>query len=642
MIQFEKVDLFLGGRAIFHEVSLVLYPGQKLGLVGANGTGKTSLLRMIRKELPPDQGRISVPAEWVIASADQAMPEGELSAMEFVMEGDAELTRLEAAIRIAEQTNDGMKLATLYESWRAIEGQTARARAAELLDGLGFDPVEIDRPVNSFSGGWRMRLNLGRAMFCRSDLLLLDEPTNHLDMETIQWLETWINRYPQTLILISHDRDFLDNTVTGIVHLKNQAADSYSGNYSDFERQRMERMAQHESLFQKQQREVAHLQQFVERFRAKATKARQAQDRMKKLERMEMIAPAHADSPFRFQFYPVGRAPNPMISLESFSFHYPGMSKPIVAADRFVLRPGDRIGLLGRNGAGKSTLIKLLCGQLEPTEGDVFRHDKIKVGYFSQQQMDQLDLKGTPHLHLLRLKPTATDQVILNFLGGFGFDGVRAHEVIEPFSGGEKARLLLAMLVWTEPTLLLLDEPTNHLDLDMRHALTTALQGFEGAVVLVSHDRFLLSSTVDEFYLVHNGTVAPYDGGLDEYTLFNQEERRRARQESIDKDRDDNGRKEAGVSRKEQRQEAAQKRRALAPLRTKITRIENQMTAKQEKLAKLENELSDEAIYTDENRDRLVELLAHQGMIRQQIEKDETDWLMAQTELEGLITIDTE
>lgn len=635
MIRFENVELYLGGRELLREVSLTLFPGQKVGLIGANGTGKTSLLRLIRGELHPDQGRVVVPAEWVIASADQSMPAGALSALDFVLQGDDDLIRLEVAIRGAEAVHDGVKLAGLYESWTAIHGQTARARAAELLDGLGFAPIEIHQPVDSFSGGWRMRLNLARAMFCRSDLLLLDEPTNHLDLETIQWLEGWIVRYPNTLILISHDREFLDRTIKGVIHIEHHLARWYSGNYSDFERQRMERLAQQESLYQKQQREVAHLHLFIDRFRAKASKARQAQDRMKKLERMELIAPAHVDSPFHFEFRQVGRAPNPLLQMDDLAFAYPGMTVPVVATDRLVLRPGDRIGLLGRNGAGKTTLVKLMAGLLAPTQGTVFRHDKIKVGYFAQQQIDLLDLTSTPYHHILRLRPEATEQSILNFLGGFGFNGERARDRVEPFSGGEKARLLLAMLVWSEPTLLLLDEPTNHLDLDMRHALTLGLQGFEGAVVLVSHDRFLLSSTVEEFYLVHDGRVAPYDGNLDDYAQFSTEENRRiriGRERPEGLERPDEG--GSASSRREQRQEAAQRRQALAPLRKKVAVIEARLAKAQSALAALEDALGDEALYAAENRDRLVEVLAQQGVLRQQIEADETDWLLTQAELD--------
>lgn len=471
-------------------------------------------------------------------------------------------------------------------------------------------------------------------MFCRSDLLLLDEPTNHLDLESVEWLEGWITRYPHTLILISHDREFLDRTVKGILHIEQKEIHHYKGNYSDFERQRMERLSQQSALFQKQQREIEHLQNFIDRFRAKATKARQAQDRIKKLERMERVLPAHVDSPFQFRFLPVGRTPNPILKMESLSFTYLNAKSATISVERLVLRPGDRIGLLGRNGAGKTTLIKLMAGSLQPTEGSLFRHDQVKVGYFAQQQLDLLELDSTPYEHLFRVRSDAKEQEVLNFLGGFGFRGDRVNERIALFSGGEKSRLLLSMLVWSQPALLLLDEPTNHLDLDMRHALTLALQQFEGAVVLVSHDRFLLSTTVEEFYRVYQSGVKPFDGTLEEYIVLNSEENRRIRAEKEEaKEVERDGGREP--SRREQRQEAAQRRKRAQPLRQKVSQIESRLAQAEKKLEKLEKQLGDQTLYDAENRERLVDLLAQQGALRQQIEEEEEGWLEAQSELEA-------
>jgi ATP-binding cassette subfamily F protein 3 len=641
VIKIDDLSIFLGGREIFSHVTLTLNPGQKVGLVGANGSGKTTLIKLLQGALVPDHGQIDMPGDWVVATASQEMPQGAQPIIEFVMDGDARLRDLQRQIASLEAASDvaqqGETLSRLHEALHSAGGYTARARAGELLHGLGFEPNLVENPIDHFSGGWRVRLNLAKALFCPSDLLLLDEPTNHLDLEAILWLENWINRYPHTLLVISHDRDFLDNTVKHIIHIEHKAAAMYRGNYSDFERQRAERLAQHSALYVRQQKEIAHLHQFVERFRAKASKAKQAQDRMKKLERIERIAPAHVDSAFKFDFKTPGRAPNPVIQLDQVEFAYPGHATPQIKTDRLVLRPGDRVGLLGYNGAGKTTLIRILAGELSPCSGERFVPDQLAVGYFAQNQVDQLDDRASPYLHLHRLKPQVASQSILNFLGGFGFDGIRANEAVAPFSGGEKARLLLAMLVWMEPYLLLLDEPTNHLDLDMRHALTMALQEFSGAVILVSHDRFLLSSTVDEFWLVHQGSVAPFSGDLEEYASWLVEQRRAKKLQCANSEESDST---SGVNKKEVRREEAQKRERANPLRKQVKALEKSISDKQSALVVLEEKLNHAEMYEASRRDQLQALLTEQAKLRQEIEASEMEWLELHEAIEQIIQPD--
>ncbi len=630
MIVLRHLSLFRGSLPLLQGADLTIHAGQKLGLVGPNGSGKSSLFAMLRGELQPDAGDLELPAGLAIAHVAQETPALERSALDYVIDGDRELRAIERALAEAEAAGDGPRIAELHTRLDNIQGYTAHVRAAELLHGLGFGADEQRRPVKSFSGGWRMRLNLAQALMCRSELLLLDEPTNHLDLEAVLWLEQWLKRYPATLILISHDRDFLDAVVDHIVHLDDRKLVLYRGNYSDFERQRAERLAQQQALYLKQQREIAHLQRFIDRFRAKATKARAAQSRIKALERMERIAPAHVDSPFHFEFREPPKAPNPMLALERVSLGYG--ERPILRDVSLSLRPGMRVGLLGPNGAGKSTLIKALSGALAPLAGELRRGQGVQIGYFEQHQLEQLDLDASPLLHLQRLAPGVPEQPLRDFLGGFGFAGEQADAPVGPFSGGEKARLVLALLVWQQPNLLLLDEPTNHLDLEMRHALTVALQGFEGAMVLVSHDRHLLATTTDEFWLVADGAVRPFDGDLGDYQRWLSERNRALTAAAADAAPKG---EHTADARKEQRRKDAERREALRPLQKRVKELDGALAALAQELGEIETALADPTLYQAERKAQLAELLQRQGDLRKRQEALELEWLEAQERLEA-------
>lgn len=521
MIRLDGVTLMRGGDVLFADASLSLHPGWHVGLVGHNGTGKSSLFALLLGQLGVDAGNLSRPADWRMAHMAQEVGALDQSALDYVLDGDADLRALEAVLAQAEanpDATDPMQLAHWHEQFATLDGYTARARAQTLLAGLGFSQAQQGQAVRSFSGGWRMRLNLARTLYQPSDLLLLDEPTNHLDLETVLWLQDWLRAYAGTLILISHDRDFLDAVCGHILHIHQQSLRLYTGNYSAFERQRAERLAQQQVLVAKQQAQRAHLEDYVRRFRAKATKAKQAQSRLKMLERLPAIALAHADSPFSFTLTAHDKTSSPLVGLRAASLGHAG--NEVLARVNLELLPGSRIGLLGPNGAGKSTLIKSLMGALPLLAGERVAGEHLRLGYFAQHQIESLDMEASPLLLVQRLSPQVAEQSIRDFLGGFGFVGDDALVPCGPFSGGEKARLALALLAWQRPNVLLLDEPTNHLDLDMREALTLALQDFAGAVVLVSHDRHLLSSTVDDFYLVADGRVQLFDGDLDDYAVW--------------------------------------------------------------------------------------------------------------------------
>jgi len=522
VIQFRKLCLARGTRVLFSDASLQIHPGWRVGLTGANGSGKSSLFALLRGDLHQDRGELEIPPGWVIAHVAQETPALACSALDYVLDGDAELRAVEGALAEAEAAHDGARIGELHARLGEIDGYAAPARAAALLDGLGFSQADLTRPVADFSGGWRMRLNLAQALMCRSDLLLLDEPTNHLDLDAVIWLEQWLSAYRGTLVLISHDRDFLDACVSHVLYIEQQRVTLYTGGYSDFERQRAERLAQQQAMYERQQRQIAHMEDYVRRFRAKATKARQAQSRIKALERMERVAAAHVDSPFTFSFRPAPPAPDPLLQIEGGAVGYG--ERAVLSDLRLQLRPGERVGLLGRNGAGKSTLVKLLANQLKLSAGTRREGKGLVTGYFAQHQLETLRPEESPLQHLLRLDPQAREQELRDYLGGFDFrgDGVGgtstpATAPCGPFSGGEKTRLALALLIWSRPNLLLLDEPTNHLDLEMRHALTLALQDFDGAMVLVSHDRALLRATCDRFVLVDGGVAREFDGDLDDY-----------------------------------------------------------------------------------------------------------------------------
>ena len=634
MLQLKDLSFRRGPDRLLEASTLTIYPGWKVGLVGANGCGKSSLFALLRDELHADAGEVTIPSGWEIAHVAQHTPDTDRPAIEFALDGDRELRRLQCELAEAEAAGEGLRQAELHGRLESIGAYEAESRAARLLHGLGFAPGDERRPVNSYSGGWRMRLALARTLMCRSDLLLLDEPTNHLDLDAVIWLEGWLKAYPGTLLLISHDRDFLDAVVGHTLHLEHQRLTLYTGNYSAFERQRAERLAQQQAAYARQQREIAHMHSFVERFRAKASKARQAQSRLKALERLELIAPAHIDSPFRFGFEPAENLPRPLLRLDEAVAGYG--ERPILDGVGFSLDPGDRIGLLGRNGAGKSTLIKLLAGTLPLQSGRCERAQDLKIGYFAQHQLDQLRPDDSPLTHLRRLDPQATEQALRDYLGGFGFAGDRALEPVAPLSGGEKARLVLALIIRQRPNLLLLDEPTNHLDLEMRQALAEALQEFDGALVLVSHDRHLLRVTSDDLWLVDGGAVRPFDGDLDDYPAW------LAGRQFQDEQKGSTapGPSERGGERKQQRRQAAEARKALQPLRTREKTLERRLGELGERRAALEQELTAPELYEPAAKDRLLKLLAEQRQIQADLDETETAWLEVCEAIENFQTDD--
>ena len=523
MIQLRTMTLARGSRPLLEDVDLQVHDGWRVGVIGANGSGKSSLFALLRGELQPDRGECEVPAGWRIATVVQETPALPAPAIEYVLDGDERLRTVEHALARAHESHDGLRIGELHAELEALGGYQARARAAALLAGLGFGNADLDRPVAEFSGGWRMRLNLARALIARADLTLLDEPTNHLDLDAIIWVEEWLHRYPGTLVIVSHDRDFLDGVVNVIVHIDNKKLKRYAGHYSDFERQRAAAIVLVAGMMEKQQRERAHLESFINRFKAQASKARQAQSRMKMLAKMEELAPLHVSAPFQFEFREPLRAPDPLLVLEGVDAGYraealDGAADKVVVRDiKFSLQSGQRYGLLGINGAGKSTLIKTIAGELPPLKGEATFNKGIAVGYFAQHQVEMLRDDESPLWHLSRIAPRTREQELRGFLGGFNFPGEMALNSIAHFSGGEKARLALAMIVWQRPNLLLLDEPTNHLDLETREALTVALAQFEGTLVLVSHDRHLLRATTDQFLIVADGQLQPFDGDMDDY-----------------------------------------------------------------------------------------------------------------------------
>ncbi|CAM3948248.1 ABC-F family ATP-binding cassette domain-containing protein [Bordetella muralis] len=549
MIILKNVTLRRGSKVLLDKTSVTLNPGEKVGLVGRNGAGKSSLFAVLNGTLHEDSGEFSIPAQWRMSQVAQDMPETEQSATDFVVEGDTLLMAAQAEVAASEASEDGMRMAYAYTALHDAGAHDAPARAQALILGLGFSVAELDRPVNSFSGGWRMRLQLARALMCPSDLLLLDEPTNHLDLDALVWLEAWLKNYAGTMVVISHDREFLD-AVTGVtLHIDHGKLVRYGGNYSKFEDMRAEQMLLQQAAHAKQLEKAAHLQKFIDRFKAKASKAKQAQSRVKALERMEKIAPVLADAEFQFEFKEPFSRPNPMLAMSATSCGYPPPpdtpdgAKPIVIVqniNRSVLA-GQRIGILGANGQGKSTLVKTIAGALQPIAGEIITGKGLNIGYFSQQELDVLRPADNPLEHMIRLvrdtpasvRPSAMDcreQGLRNFLGTFNFSGDMVKQPVGSMSGGEKARLVLCMIVWQRPNLLLLDEPTNHLDLATREALGVALNEFEGSVMLVSHDRALLRSVCDEFWMVSRGGVTDFDGDLDDYQVYLLEEAKRQRE----------------------------------------------------------------------------------------------------------------
>ena len=639
MLTLRQLSLQRGGKPLFDNTSLTVYPGWKVGLIGANGSGKSSLFALLLDELHQDSGDLDRPPRWVVAHVAQETPALTVPALEYVLDGDAELRRIERELHAAEAAHDGARQADCHARFEAIDGYSARARAGKLMNGLGFAPDRLERPAAEFSGGWRVRLNLARALMCRSDLLLLDEPTNHLDLDAVLWLEQWLRAYPGTLLIISHDRDVLDNVVDRIAHIDQCRITLYAGNYAAFEEQRAARLALQQAAYEKLQREIAHLESFITRFRAKATKARQAQSRIKALERMERIAAAHVDSPFEFQFAEPGRLPNPLLAVEKVAAGYG--ERRVLEQVKLALHPGTRLGLLGPNGAGKSTLIKLLAGVLPPLSGRIETGQGLAIGYFAQHQLEQLRPDWSALRHLQQLGDRATEQQLRDFIGGFGFNGDRALEPVAPFSGGEKARLALALLVWQRPNLLLLDEPTNHLDLDMRHALTLALQDYQGALIVVSHDRHLLRTVTDEFLLVADGRAQPFDGDLDDYRDWINERQRTASREAESRT---TGNSNSALERREQKRQDAERRQQQAikrrPLEQRIKKLEQQLETLHAEQSRLHDDLLEPALYEDANKTPLKALLLRKAQADKALEEIESDWLEAQEALEALARLE--
>ncbi|VVO92309.1 ATP-binding cassette domain-containing protein [Pseudomonas sp. B21128] len=628
MIRLQNLTLQRGPQRLLEDAELTLHAGHKAGLIGANGAGKSSLFALLRGELHPDSGDCLLPADWRIAHMRQEVDTLERLAVDYVLDGDLRLREVQRDLAVAEEAHDGVALARLHVELDSADGYTADARARKLLAGLGFTNEQMDRQVGDFSGGWRMRLNLAQALMCPSDLLLLDEPTNHLDLDAIIWLEDWLKSYAGTLLLISHDRDFLDEVVDHVAHVDQRKITLYRGGYTAFERARAERLAQQQQAYEKQQAQRAHMESYIARFKAQATKARQAQSRIKALERMEELSAAHVDSPFDFVFRESTKISSTLIDLSDANLGYG--DRTVLEKVKLQLTPGARIGLLGPNGAGKSTLIKNLAGELEPLSGRLTRGENTVVGYFAQHQLDSLDAKASPLLHLQRLAPTEREQALRDFLGGFDFRGARLDEPVLNFSGGEKARLALALIAWERPNLLLLDEPTNHLDLEMRLALTMALQEFSGAVLVVSHDRHLLKSTTDNFYLVADGKVEEFDGDLEDYARWLVEYRQRNAPVSntpVNPDKTD---------KKAQRQAAAALRQQLAPHKREADKLEAELGKLHEKLAKVDASLGDSDIYEPARKNDLRDLLAEQAKLKVREGELEEAWMEALETLESM------
>ncbi len=650
MIRLSQVTLRRGSKVLLESADVSLNPGDKIGLIGANGSGKSSLFAVLRDELHADQGEVDFPARWRVAHVAQETPALDRPAIEYAIDGDTTLRRLEqelAGAEAGEHTEaNGIRIGELHAELADADAYTARSRAEQLLHGLGFSHEQMNDPVASFSGGWRMRLNLAQALMCPSDLLLLDEPTNHLDLDAILWVEDWLKRYAGTLVIISHDRDFLDGVVNVVVHIDNRKLKRYSGNYSDFERQRAAAVVLAAGMIEKQARERAHLESFINRFKAQASKARQAQSRMKMLAKMEELAPLHVSAPFSFEFRDPLKAPDPLLTLEDVEAGYRldgGGAKAIVHGIRFSLRSGQRYGLLGINGAGKSTLIKTIAGELAPLTGTVTLNKGLAVGYFAQHQVEMLRHDQSPLWNLARVAPGVREQELRNFLGGFNFPGEMAIHSIENFSGGEKARLALAMIVWARPNLLLLDEPTNHLDLETREALTVALAQFEGTLVLVSHDRHLLRATTDQFLIVADGRLQPFDGDLDDYRdwLFRtklapaerpaplpEPQKKAAPAAAAPADRREQKQREAG---QRQRQSAARK-----PLETRLKRLEEKIAGLNSKKADLDRLLADPGLYGEERKDALKAALLDQAWVARELEQFEAEWIGLHEQLEAV------
>jgi ATP-binding cassette subfamily F protein 3 len=663
MIRFLNVSLMRGTKPLLEGVDLTLNPGDKIGLIGANGAGKSSLFGMLRGEIHADQGEIDFPAKWRMAYVAQETPPLERAALDYAIDGDVTLRKLEAELARLETEPDthenGIAIGEIYSALADADAYTVQSRGEQLLLGLGFSLDQMQQPIASFSGGWRMRLNLAQALMCPSELLLLDEPTNHLDLDAIIWLEDWLKRYAGTLIIISHDRDFLDEIVNVVVHIDERKLKRYSGNYSSFERQRAAQMILAAGAMAKQERQRAHLESFVNRFKAQASKARQAQSRMKALAKMEEMAPLRAAAEFSFEFREPLAAPNPLLVMEDVNAGYAILDehgdkvgdKTIVRDIKFSLQIGQRIGLLGVNGAGKSTLIKTIAGEIAPLTGDATVGKGLSIGYFAQHQVEMLRHDESPLWHLAKIAPTVREQELRNFLGGFNFPGTMVTSPIRPFSGGEKARLALALIVWQRPNLLLLDEPTNHLDLETREALTMALAQFEGTLVVVSHDRHLLRATTDQFIIVADGKLQPFDGDLDDYKDWLFQTKLGKGTSVLPAAGKDNktafpvasavapAAAPVANTKDQKRAEAEQRQKVAAlkkPIEGKIKRLEEQIAKRNAQKAEVDAKLGEPGAYDAANKAKLKLLLADQTFFSKDLAQLEAEWLELQEQLEGI------
>jgi ATP-binding cassette subfamily F protein 3 len=642
VITLRDVTLRRGAKVLLDQVSATINPGEKVGLVGRNGAGKSTLFALFTGELHEDGGEFSLPAQWRLSQVAQHMPETSEGATAFVLAGDTRLVELRAALAQAEHDGDGMRIAQLHADLQDAGAHDAVPRAQALILGLGFQVHELDQPVDSFSGGWRMRLQLARALMCPSDLLLLDEPTNHLDLDALVWLEGWLQRYAGTVLVISHDREFLDAVTTVTLHIEQQKLTRYGGNYSAFETLRAQQLAQQQAAFSRQQDRIAHLQKFIDRFKAKATKARQAQSRVKALERMEKIAPVLAEAEFGFEFKEPASLPNPMLAITDATLGY-GEKVILRGVNRSVLA-GQRIGILGANGQGKSTLVKTIARQIPALGGQLTEGKGLHIGYFAQQELDVLVPASNPLEHMVRLArevgPEAREQELRNFLGSFNFSGDMVAQPVGTMSGGEKARLVLAMIVWQRPNLLLLDEPTNHLDLATREALAMALNGFEGTVLLVSHDRALLRSVCDEFWLVGRGQVQPFDGDLDDYQRYLLDEGKRLREAAraaaapATQPQAATPAAAAATPQQQRRLDAAARQQLAArtrPLKKELAAAETRMAALQAEKEALETQLS-----TPLPPPQIAEAGRRLKQVGDELEATEERWLALSGEIEAI------
>jgi len=628
MIRLKKLSLYQASKQLLDQVDLTLYPDHKIGIVGKNGCGKSSLFQMLKNELAPEHGELEFPARWRISSAKQETPASDLSAIDYVLSGHQEYYALNQQLAEAEKVADGHQIASIHASLEAINGWSLPSQAAKLLTGLSFTEAQMANKVSALSGGWRMRLNLAQALIQPAELLLLDEPTNHLDLEAVLWLQGFLRQYEGMLMTISHDRDFLDSFSSHILHFENQGINLYSGNYSSFEKQKHERDILQQAQFDKQQKEIEHLEKFITRFKAKASKATQAQSRVKALEKMDRVSAVQIRTKFGFEFAPINKNITELIDLAAVSVGYDETT--ILSDIRMRILAGQRIGLLGRNGEGKSTLIKLICGELNNRSGEVNRNKHFNAGYFAQHQVEQLNLDQSPVWHIQSLGDDISEQDARNFLGGFAFHGDKTQDKVSGFSGGEKARLVLAMITWQKPNLLLLDEPTNHFDIEMREALSLALQDYDGAVILVAHDKNLMESVVDEFWLVNDGQVNPFSGDLNDYQKWLNENRWGANIKSAVETKS-----HSAQSKKEQKRQAAELRQKKAPLTNRLKKVDQQMAALQTEQTELDQQLADGSLYEAHNKDKMTQLVDRSNSVKQQLEALEEEWLELNEQLEA-------